>query len=87
MAVKRFIGKPVEVTGILWDGTNFEEIRLFCNGLAHTKRINGETVLNIETTEGTSRARIGDTILRGTQGEFYPVKPEVLRDKYEELDD
>jgi hypothetical protein len=81
--IERFVAKVVEVTGIVWDGTNFEEIRQFCNGLAHTKRLNGDTVLFIETTEGTSRARIGDTIIMGTQGEFYPVKPEVMAAKYD----
>lgn len=82
MSIERYVAKPVIVTGILWTGHNFEEIREFCNGLAHVRRVNGETILTIETTEGSSRAQIGDTILMGTQGEFYPVKPGVMREKY-----
>lgn len=41
----------------------------------------------IETLEGTMRADIGDWIIRGTRGEFYPCKPDVFAVKYEILDE
>lgn len=37
----------------------------------------------INTLEGTMRADIGDWIIRGTRGEFYPCKPGPFADKYE----
>lgn len=83
--IEHFVAKPVEVTGIVWTGKNFPEIREFCNGLARLSRINGEHVLFIETIEGSSRARIGWTVIRGTQGEFYPVSPEVMEAKYDRI--
>lgn len=39
--------------------------------------------LSIRTPEGTMRADIGDYIIRGLIGEFYPCKPEVFAAKYE----
>ncbi|MFG2268115.1 hypothetical protein [Streptomyces sp. NPDC048720] len=83
--IKTFVAKPVEVTGILWTGDNFDQIRRFTNGMASLEKTNGATILYIETTEGSSRARIGDTILMGTMGEFYPCKPRVLAAKYDEV--
>lgn len=39
--------------------------------------------LAIDTLEGTMRADVGDWIVRGTRGEFYPVKPDRFADTYE----
>ena len=38
----------------------------------------------IETLEGTMRADHGDYIIRGVQGEFYPIKPDIFEATYEE---
>lgn len=40
----------------------------------------------IATLEGNMRASVGDYIIRGTAGEFYPVKPEIFEAKYDRLD-
>jgi len=42
----------------------------------------GET-LCIATLEGTMTASMGDWIIRGLRGEFYPCKPDVFAMKYE----
>ena len=39
--------------------------------------------LTIPTLEGDHIARHGDFIVRGTHGEFYPVKPDIFTDLYE----
>ena len=41
----------------------------------------------IETLEGTMRADIGDYVIRGVQGEFYPCKPDIFDATYEPADD
>lgn len=41
----------------------------------------------IYTLEGTMRADVGDWIIRGTRGEFYPCKPDVFAHKYEILEE
>jgi len=37
----------------------------------------------IETLEGTMRANVGDYIIKGVKGEFYPCKPDVFEMTYE----
>ena len=40
--------------------------------------------LRIRTLEGTMRAEVGDYIIKGVQGEFYPCKPDIFAATYEE---
>lgn len=42
--------------------------------------------INIETLEGTMRADIGDYIIKGVNGEFYPCKPDIFEKTYEAVD-
>lgn len=44
-------------------------------------------VLKIETLEGTMFANIGDYIIKGVQGEFYPCKPNIFEETYELVED
>jgi hypothetical protein len=41
----------------------------------------------IITWEGTMRASKGDWIIKGVKGEFYPCKPDIFADTYEEVSD
>ena len=42
--------------------------------------------LYIKTLEGTMKASMYDWIIKGVQGEFYPCKPEIFKETYEEVD-
>lgn len=42
--------------------------------------------LVIKTLEGEHLANIGDYIIRGVHGEFYPCKPDIFRETYEEVE-
>jgi len=44
-------------------------------------------VLKIDTLEGTMTAKIGDYIIKGVKGEFYPCKPDIFEQTYEEYKD
>lgn len=46
---------------------------------------NPDGTINIKTSEGTMLAQIGDYIILGTQGEFYPCKPASFADTFEEV--
>lgn len=39
----------------------------------------------IETLEGNMKAKIGDYIIKGVNGEFYPCKPDIFAKTYEEV--
>ena len=38
---------------------------------------------SIETLEGTMRAELGDWIIKGVKGEYYPCKPDIFEATYE----
>lgn len=40
----------------------------------------------IETLEGTMIANVGDYIIKGVNGEFYPCKPDIFEQTYERVD-
>ena len=42
--------------------------------------------LSIPTLEGRMRAELGDFIIKGIQGEFYPCKPDIFAQTYEPVD-
>lgn len=43
--------------------------------------------IDIPTLEGTMRADIGDWIIKGIQGEFYPCKPSIFAATYDKVDE
>lgn len=96
--IKKYRKKPVVIEAIQWDGTNNNEVLDFCdkaeiqqNLRALKSRINGKSYLDeqkelwIETLEGTHKASIGDYIIEGVNGEFYPCKPDIFEKTYEEV--
>ncbi len=47
----------------------------------------GRAVIEIETLEGVMRADVGDWIIKGVLGEFYPCKPDIFAATYELVED
>lgn len=47
--------------------------------------IKKEEKIEIETLEGTMTASVGDYIIKGVNGEFYPCKPDIFDKNYEEV--
>lgn len=43
--------------------------------------------VHIETLEGTMKASIGDWVIKGVAGEFYPCKPDIFAANFEPVDD
>ena len=74
--------KPVVIEALQWDGTNWDEIGDWM-GLHATAQMDDDFV--IPTLEGDMRASVGDWIIKGVKGEFYPCKPDVFAATYEEV--
>ena len=79
--------KPVVIEAIQWDGTNSGEIAKFMSTPIRTKTSpeegNPSGKITIETLEGDMTASVGDFIIKGVQGEFYPCKPDIFEKTYE----
>jgi hypothetical protein len=82
--------KPVEIEAIQWDGINSGEIAEFMKTPIRTKtspeKGNPLGKVTIETLEGTMTASIGDYIIKGIKGEFYPCKPDIFELTYETIE-
>lgn len=97
--IKKYRKKPVVIRALQWDGTNDNEVLEFCDKgefqYAVRKRKNifsnksereEEKTLFIQTLEGVHEASIGDYIIKGIKGEFYPCKPDIFEETYEEVE-
>lgn len=47
--------------------------------------INGQTVISIETLEGTMRCDMHDYIIQGVDGELYPCRRDIFLKTYEKF--
>lgn len=90
--------KPVEIEAIQWDGANHREMFNFLGG-EDTDYITAsglnfyidwakvEGGLIIKTLEGEHIASVGDYIIKGVKGEFYPCKPDIFELTYEKVEE
>ena len=64
--------------------TNSMEIAVFMGErVLHVHFDKRGEYIEIPTLEGTMRARVGDYIIKGANGEFYPCKPDIFEKTYE----
>lgn len=83
--MQKFRKKPVVIEAIrLEDST--ECLHALSNAGLDPVRMNyadrDNPVLTIETLEGPMTAQIGDYIIKGVKGEFYPCKPDIFAASY-----
>lgn len=81
----KFRKKPVVIDAVQFTGLNFAELSAFCGRDLQPSGVNlpPNATIEIHTREGTMRASVGDWIIRGVQGEFYPCKPDIFAATYE----
>lgn len=87
----RFRKRPVEIEAIQFAGDNPTPIIAWVLANGGTARYHDDDPagdhIAIDTLEGTMRADVGDWIIRGVAGEFYPVKDSIFRETYEAVDE
>lgn len=86
---KTYRKKPVHVTAKkLTDRASMLDIVEWIgeNHHSHIQHPPEAYAVRIDTLEGIMTARIGDYVVRGVAGEFYPVKPKIFAATYEEID-
>lgn len=92
--------KPIVVEALEWTGENHRDIWNFLTGrvddymeasgdnfyIDHSKVAGGLVIKTIEDGyEEEYLANIGDYIIKGVRGEFYPCKPGIFKETYEEV--
>ena len=83
-----FRKKPVVIEAVQFVGHNSAAIAAFTDGAARyssTRCGDVETncCLIIPTLEGDHKANVGDWIIKGVNGEFYPCKPDIFAKTYD----
>lgn len=89
---KLYRKRPVTIEAMELTRDNIDAVAAWCGGAVFnivrlTKKRHGREiaqVVEIETLEGTMAAEIGDMVIRGVAGEFYPCKPGIFAESYEE---
>ena len=79
----KFRKKPVVIEACQWTG-DLDALRAWSAPLSppFPGGVVSGTLL-IETPEGEMVANVGDWIIRGVKGEFYPCKPDIFAATYE----
>lgn len=81
----KFRKRPVVIRAIQFTGTNHQKVLEFIHEDRTTRGITGwlkDGAIRIKTLEGTMIASVGDWIIKGVQGEFYPCKPDIFFETY-----
>ena len=74
--------KPVVIEAREWTGANAVDLLAW---IGPGSRQDGQTLV-IPTLEGDHEASLGDMIIQGIKGEFYPCKPDIFVATYETAD-
>ena len=82
--IKKYVKKPIPVEAVQWNGINADEIADFSKDAFFECDETTGTTLFIRTLEGNMKARIGDYIIKGVRGEFYPCEKAIFEETYNE---
>jgi len=90
--MKKYRKKPVVVEAVQWQGpvgdagVSVDELKAWGVAVEPAGNWGRNDVysLLIPTLEGVHRCDVGDWIIRGVKGEFYPCKPDIFAATYEE---
>lgn len=85
--IKKFRKKPVVIEAVQFLAASIEKqesVADWCKGkLCGTRLLSPHRVIKIQTLEGEMVASVGDWIIKGVKGEFYPCKPDIFALTYE----
>lgn len=84
----KFRKKPVVIEAEPFTMENKDRVFNFitCNKYADFDE-NKNPILVIQTLEGEMTAVLGDWIIKGVAGEFYPCKPNIFEKTYEPVEE
>lgn len=90
MEIGKYKKKPVVIEAIKFENAipysrRWYECEAFIGDSFVGDIYNGEPAFNINTLEGVMRVSDGDYIVKGVEGEYYAVKPEIFHKTYEEV--
>lgn len=84
----RFRKKPVVIEAVEWDGDATKANSFIGESYGVNWEYAGpaDRAIVIPTREGKMRGEVGDWIIKGVKGEFYPCKPDIFAATYEPVE-
>ena len=85
--------KPVVVDAIQYKEDNHKDVYAFLhpelsrNDIDEIDSTNISGYFFIYTLEGKMKANVGDWIIKGVNGEYYPCKPDIFEKTYEIIEE
>ena len=76
-----YVKKPVVISAVQWGGINERELQDFVDNAT----LSLKPEVGIHTLEGFMKISIGDFVIKGVNGEFYPCKPDIFEKTYEHV--
>ena len=81
-----FMKKPVVIEAQEFTVDNMRDVATWCGGeWRYEDGDESKPYIAIHTLEGTMIADIGDWIIKGVKGEFYPCKPDIFELTYNRM--
>jgi hypothetical protein len=80
--LRQYRKKPLVIEAVRWEG----DFLALSNNLpleAHLVLHTHDTDLIVRTLEGPLRCNVGDYLVRGIKGEWYPVRADIFEESYE----
>lgn len=84
--MSKYIKRPLVIEAIQWKGDLYKLVNEFVK-LPPQISFYPLPSITIETPEGNMRCEVGDYIVKGIRGEFYPCKKDIFEESYTKIED
>lgn len=81
--MQKYRKKPVVIEAVQLSSINCREVAKWISPTPELNYYTGDPQIIIKTLEGNMAANVGDWIIRGVNGEFYPCNPDIFEKTYE----
>lgn len=79
----QFRKRPIVIEALQFTEQTKDQVFSFVTCDCYADFVDGKPVLKIETLEGEMTASLGDWVIKGIAGEFYPCKADIFDATYE----
>ena len=79
----RYRKKPVEIEALEFTEENAKDVADWSGGYIGRNDLTADPYIRLPTLEGIMTANVGDYIIKGVKGEFYPCKPDIFELTYD----
>lgn len=79
--------KPVVIDAMQFTDENKNQVFNWVRCSTSADFADGKPILKIQTLEGVMTASLGDYIIKGVAGEFYPCRADIFEATYEKVNE